>query len=99
MEYKRKNTPSDIMDKALCGKGSSNIDNYIITKYKTEPIKNIFDRLKNFFKTLQTNKTNIIVVTHDGIIQLTTQLLFNIRPSIRGDISNGKKLHYYVHIK
>ena len=39
MEYKRKNTPSDIMDKALCGKGSSNIDNYIITKYKTEPIK------------------------------------------------------------
>lgn len=90
MEYKRKNTPSDIIDKALYDKGYSNSDNYIVKKYKAESIKHIFDRIKSFFKALSTNKKNIIVVTHNGIIQLTTPLLFNIIPAISGNISNGK---------
>ena len=57
-------------------------------KFKLESIKDANKRVADFYKDLPSK--NIIVVTHGGIINTTTQILFNIMPQIIGDVSNGK---------
>lgn len=65
-------------------------DKVIEKKFKTETMNNIVKRLKSFYKSLPKDKKNIIVVTHGGIVQGTIMTLFNIKPQVKGDLSNGK---------
>lgn len=67
-----------------------NFDKVIEKKFKTETMDNIVKRLKSFYKSLPEDKKNIIIVTHGGIVQGTIMTLFNIRPQLKGDLSNGK---------
>ena len=64
-------------------------DKKLNKQFKTEPEIDVLNRVSDFYKSLPSNKT-IIVITHGGIIHMTSRVIFNITPPISGDISNGK---------
>ena len=82
--------PTDAIDLELA---FLKFDIMVAKKYKMETAEQIEARVQSFYDALPKNKKNIIVVTHGGLVQFTIRTLFNLRPEIRGDLTNGKNCH------
>ena len=88
MKWKLKTVPNDIIDLSLSYDISGK---YIVKNYGMESDKHVTDRIKGFLKSLPSDKKNIIIVTHSGIIQRLVQVVCNIMAfNVTGDLTNGK---------
>ncbi len=82
----------DIIQKNILNLGE--IPEIFINKYKIESNKKKYERGHKIIKLLEkTTKNNIIVISHNGMIDILNKIILNTTDIIKGDLSNGKNCH------
>ena len=66
-----------------------------MSKYNVESIENRKKRARKIIKLInKLDEERIIIVSHNGFIDILNQVILNTNDHIKGDLKNGKELSF-----